>query len=177
MRLIAPAYGGLALAEARKLPHAGAARIAIGADLRVDQIGPSGRDAGPHGVAEIDRAIDAYALDAGRSRHGGEMRSVGRPGVGMPEVGRELAAVEIAALQAADRRIGVVVPHHPDYRDLVFDCRAEHARVHEESAVAAHRHASAVGRRELRPERAGDAEAHRTEAHGADERIRPPRLA
>src|SRR5215467_8846311 len=48
-RPIAPADGWLALAETRKLPDAGPARIAIGADVRIDQIRPSGRDAGAHG--------------------------------------------------------------------------------------------------------------------------------
>src|SRR5215470_4930910 len=62
-RLIAPADGGLALAETWKLPHAGAARIAIGADVRIDQIGPPRRDAGAHGIAEVGGTVDAYALD------------------------------------------------------------------------------------------------------------------
>ena len=122
-------------------------------------------------------AVDADAVDAGRARHGGEVGIVGRAGLRMLEVGRELAAAEIAALQAADRGIGVVVPDHPDDRHVVFDRGAEHARMHEEGAVADHRDARPVGRRELGAEHAGDAEAHRAEAHRADQRIRALRLA
>ena len=49
--------------------------------------------------------------------------------------------------------------------------------MHEEGAVADHRDAGPVGRGELGAEHAGDAKAHRAEAHGADQRIRPARLA
>ena len=122
-------------------------------------------------------AVDGDALDAGRARHGGEVGIVGRAGLRMLEVGRELAAAEIAALQAADRGIGVVVPHHPDHGQLVFDRGAEHARMHEEGAVADHGDARPIRRRELGAEHAGDAETHRAKAHGADQRIRPLRLA
>ena len=95
----------------------------------------------------------------------------------MLEVGRQLAAVEIAALQTADRGIGVIVPHHPDHRQIIFDRGAEHVGVHEEGAVAAHRHAGPVGRGKLGAQHAGDAEAHGAEAHAADQRIRAARLA
>ena len=93
------------------------------------------------------------------------------------EVGGELTALEIAALQAADRGVGVVVPDHPDHGDAVFDGGAEHARVHEEGAVAADRDARTLGCRELRTEHASDAEAHGAEAHRADQGVRPLRLA
>ena len=90
------------------------------------------------GFKKFAGTIDAHAFDAGRARHGGEIRIVALAGLGMMEVSRKLAAAEVAALEAADRRIGVIVPHHPDDRDVVFDRGAEHARMHEEGAVAAH---------------------------------------
>ena len=133
--------------------------------------------AGPDRVAEIGGAVDADAVDASGARHGGEIRIIGLARLGMLEVGGEFPPAEIAALQAADRRIGVVVPHHPHDRDVVFDGRAEHVGVHEEGAVAAHRHAWAVGRRELGAEHAADAEPHRAEPHRADQGIGPARLA
>ena len=49
--------------------------------------------------------------------------------------------------------------------------------MHQERAVADHGDARPVGSGELRAERAGDAEAHRAEAHRADQRIRALRLA
>ena len=49
--------------------------------------------------------------------------------------------------------------------------------MHEECTVAAHRDAGPVGRRELGAEHAGDAKAHRAEAHAADEAVRPLGLA
>src|SRR5260370_1051855 len=52
VRLIAPADRGLALAEAWQLPHTGAARVAVSADVCVDQVGAAGGDPGPHRVAE-----------------------------------------------------------------------------------------------------------------------------
>src|SRR5215475_16039494 len=137
-RLEAPADRRLALAEAGELPYAGAGGIAVGTDLGVDEVGPPGRDARPHGLPKIGGAVDAHAVDAGRACHGGEVRIVRRPGVRMLEVGCKLAAIEVAALQPADRSVGVVVPYHPDHRDGVFDRGPENARVHEESAVAAH---------------------------------------
>src|SRR5262245_26739824 len=39
--LVASAEGGLALAQAGKLPHARAARILVSADIGIDEIGPA----------------------------------------------------------------------------------------------------------------------------------------
>ena len=49
--------------------------------------------------------------------------------------------------------------------------------MHEEGAVAANRNAGTVGCGKLGAQYAGHAEPHRTEAHRADERIGPPRIA
>ena len=155
----------------------GADRIDVGGDIDVDQIGLVGGDALADGLAEIAGAIDAHALDAAGARHRGEIRIVALAGLRIVEIGREFAPAEIAALQTADRGIGVIVPDHPDHGQIIFDRGAQHVGVHEEGAVAAHRHAGPVGRGEFRAHHAGDAKAHRAEPHRADQRIRPPRLA
>src|SRR5262245_52051089 len=105
-RLVASTEGRLALAQSGKLPHARAARILVGADIGVDQIGPACRERSSQRVGKIGGAVDVHARDAGRARHRGEVRIVGCAGVGVAEVGRKLATAEIAALQSADRGIG-----------------------------------------------------------------------
>src|ERR1700694_3254843 len=104
----------LASPEAGELPDAGAARIDIGGDIDVDQIGLVGGDPLADGFAEIAGAIDPHALDAAGSRHRGKIRIVTRAGDRIVEVGGEFAAAEITALQPTDRGIGVIVPDHTD---------------------------------------------------------------
>src|SRR5665213_1164482 len=176
-RLVAHADPGLALSEPRQFPDAGAAWIDVGSDIDVDQIGLVGGDALAKGLAEIAGPIDPHALYAAGARHRGEVRTVTRAGVGVVEIGRQFAAAEIAALQAADRGVGVIVPDHPDHRQIIFNRRAEHIGVHEERAIAADGDAGPIGRGKFRAHHAGDAKAHRTETHRADQRIRPLRLA
>src|SRR5215468_3780484 len=176
-RLIASAEGRLTLAQAGKLPHARATWILVGADIGIDEIRPARSECGAQRLGKIGRAVDVDARDAGRARHRGKVRVVGCARVGMAEIGRKLAAAEIAALQSTDRGIGEVVPYHPDDRQIVFDRGTQHARMHEEGAVAAYRNARPLGCGELRAQDAGDAESHRAETHGSDERVRPPRIA
>src|SRR5467141_3130768 len=120
-RLVSHSDAGLALSKSGKLPNAGAAGIDIGG------------------------AIDPHAFHAAGARHRGEVRIVARASGWIVEVGGEFAAAEVAALQAADRGIGVVVPDHPDHRQIIFDRRSQHVGMHEERAVAAYRYAGTVG--------------------------------
>src|SRR6186997_2387637 len=101
-RLIPPADGDLADAEAGQLPDSGAARILVGVDVDVDQVRLVGGNGHADRIADVTGTIDLHALDAGRARHGGEVRVVGLAGFGMVEIGGELAAIQVAALQAAD---------------------------------------------------------------------------
>src|SRR3979409_2067638 len=98
-RRMPPPEGGLAAAGAGQIPHAGAARVLVGGNFRIAQIGPAGRGAGAHRGAEIGGAIDGHALDAGRARHGGEVGIIGLAGRRMLEVGRELAPPPLAPPQ------------------------------------------------------------------------------
>src|SRR5205085_11132497 len=150
-RLIAGADAGLALAEPGKLPDAGTSGVDIGGDIDVDQIGLVGTDAVSDRLADIAGTIDPHAFDAAGTRHGGEIRIVALARIGIMEVGRQLPAAEIAALQSPDRGIGVVIPDHPDHREIVFHRCPQHVGVHEERAVAAHRHAGTLGCCEFRP--------------------------
>src|ERR1700761_4407109 len=120
-RLEARADAGLALAEPRQFPDAGANRIDVGGDVDIDQIGLVRRDALPDRFTDITGTVDAHALDAAGARHRGEVRIVALAGHGIVEIGRKLAAAKIAALQPADRGIGVVVPDHPDHGQVIFD--------------------------------------------------------
>src|SRR4029079_11073563 len=109
------------------------------------------------GLAGSAGASGADAFDAAGSRHGGEIRIVTLACRRIVEVGREFAATEVTALQPADRGIGVIVPDHPDHRQIIFDRRSQHVGVHEEGAVAAHRHAGPPVGRALRAHDAGGA--------------------
>src|SRR5690242_8676574 len=82
---------GLAMAEARQFPDTRACRILVSADIRIDQIRPSGRDTGLDGIAEIAGLIDADAFDTGGARHRGEVGIVGRARIGIFEIRDEFA--------------------------------------------------------------------------------------
>src|SRR5215470_6191416 len=169
---MAAADHGRTTPGAGKLPNAGAARILVGPDVGIDHTRPAARYGSTHRFAELGRTIDADARDAGRARHGGKVGIVRRAGFRVLEVCRELAPAEIAALQSADRCIGVVVPHDPHDWNIVLDRGAEHARMHEERAVANHRNAWSLGRRQLGAENAGNAKAHWAEPHRPNQRVR-----
>src|SRR5262249_16944807 len=136
LRRIPPADGDLADAEAGQFPHPGAAWVLIGVDVDVDQVWFVLRDGVADGVSGGAGAGDADAVDGWWARHRGKVRVVWLAGRRMLEVGGKLAAIQIAALQAADRRVGVIVPDHPNDRQIVFDCGAKHVGVHEEGAIA-----------------------------------------
>ena len=67
-RLIPPADGDLADAEAGQFPDAGAAGVLVGVDVDVDHIGLVGGDGVADGVADVAGAVDPHALDASRAR-------------------------------------------------------------------------------------------------------------
>src|SRR5258707_13328981 len=56
-RPIAAAEGGLALAQSGKLPHARTARVRVGANVGVDEIGPARRERGSQRVGKIGGAV------------------------------------------------------------------------------------------------------------------------
>src|SRR5262245_49041710 len=114
LRRIPPADGYLADAKAGQFPHPGPAWVLVGVDVDVDQVWLVLRDGVADGVADVAGAVDADAFYAGRACHGGKVRVVGLAGRRLLEVGGKLAAIQIAALQAADRRVGVIVPDHPN---------------------------------------------------------------
>src|SRR6266702_1883977 len=176
-RLKSGSNARLALPRPRQLPDPGARGVDVGGAIDVDQIGFVGGDALANGFAEVAGAVDAHALDAAGTRHGGEVRIVALTGDRIVEVGGEFTAPEIAALQAADRGIGVVVPDHPDHGQIIFDRRSQYVGMHEEGAIAAYRHAGPIGGGEFRTHHAGNAKAHRAKTHRADQRVRPLRLA
>src|ERR1700693_5563465 len=120
-RRIASAEGGLALAQSGQLPDAGTSRVLVGADVGVDQERPMGSDRGLDRFAQIGGAIDPHALDAGGTRHGGEIGVVALAGFWIVEISRQVAPAQIATLQSADRSIGIIVPDHPHHRQIVFE--------------------------------------------------------
>ena len=105
-----------------------------------------------------------------------EVRAVRLPAAVVLEAGRQLAPGEHAVLDVADRAIALVVPHHPDHGDVVFDRGGQGVRRHQERAVAHHGDAGPVRRREFCAEDARGGEPHRGETPGMDQVARAQRL-
>src|SRR5262249_60514513 len=66
-RLVASTEGRLALAQSGKLPHARAARILVGADIGVDQIGPPCRVRSSQRLRKNEGRAGCHRVDAGQA--------------------------------------------------------------------------------------------------------------
>ena len=75
------AEGGLALAKSRKLPYPGSAWVLVGSNVGIDEGRASRRNRRAQRFGEVAGAVDIHSVDAGRARHGGEIRIIGRAGL------------------------------------------------------------------------------------------------
>ena len=166
----------LRLRQRRQLPASGADRADLAIHRHFDQVRPVGGDRRGQRVLHFVGARDGVRGDAEAFRQHREVRAVELPVAVELEAGRQFAPAEHAVLDVADRAVAVVVPHHPHHRDVVFHGGGQRMRRHQERAVADHRDARPVGRREFRAEDAGGGEAHRGEAPGMQQLARPQRL-